>query len=81
LTAFFRPVAAWLMRLPGIRVSIWNPWRRIRQLEADAVFAERSIESLQRHCDLLADRYDKIRVTNEQLRGALDLYRDEHRSH
>lgn len=54
---------------------------RIAQLEADAVIAERTIESMQRHCDLLADRYDKIRVTNEQLRGALDLYRDDHRRH
>jgi uncharacterized coiled-coil protein SlyX len=54
---------------------------RIAQLEADAVIAERTIESIQRHCDLLADRYDKIRVTNEQLRGALDLYRDDHRRH
>ena len=67
---------------------LWNPWsriaemqRRIAQLEADAVDAERTIESVSRHCDLLADRYDKIRATNEQLRDALDLYRDEHRSH
>lgn len=54
---------------------------RITQLEADAVEAAQAIESMQRHCDLLADRYDKIRVTNEQLRGALDLYRDDHRRH
>ena len=67
---------------------IWNPWRRIAELEqrimhleADAVIAALTIESMQRHCDLLADRYDKIRVTNEQLRGALDLYRDDHRRH
>jgi hypothetical protein len=26
-------------------------------------------------CDLLADRYDKIRLTNAQLRDALNLYR------
>ena len=54
---------------------------RIAQLEADAVRDAQAIESLQRHGDLLADRYDKIRVTNEQLRGALDLYRDDHRRH
>ena len=54
---------------------------RIMQLEADVAEAALTIESMQRHCDLLADRYDKIRVTNEQLRGALDLYRDDHRRH
>ena len=52
---------------------------RIAQLEADAVIAERTVESLQRHCNLLADRYDKIRETNEQLRDALELYREDHR--
>lgn len=61
---------------------IWNPWRRIAELEqrimhleADAVIAALTIESTQRHCDLLADRYDKMREMNAQLRDALTLYR------
>ena len=61
---------------------IWNPWRRIAELEqrimhleADAVIAALTIENMQRHCDLLADRYDKMREMNAQLRDALNLYR------
>ena len=67
----------WLRGTPRVA----DQQARIAQLEADAAHAALTIESLQRHCDLLADRYDKIRVTNEQLRGALDLYRDDHRRH
>lgn len=67
----------WLRGTPRVA----DQQARIAQLEADAVRDALTIESLQRHCDLLADRYDKIRVTNEQLRGALDLYRDDHRRH
>ena len=61
---------------------IWNPWRRIAELEqrnahleADAADAARTVESVSRHCDLLADRYDKMREMNAQLRDALNLYR------
>ena len=61
---------------------IWNPWRRIAeleqrnaQLEADAADAARTVESVSHRCDLLADRYDKIREMNAQLREALNLYR------
>jgi hypothetical protein len=61
---------------------IWNPWRRIAeleqrnaQLEADAADAARTVASVSHRCDLLADRYDKIRLTNAQLRDALNLYR------
>jgi hypothetical protein len=60
----------------------WNPWRRIAeleqrnaQLEADAVIAERTVASVSHRCDLLADRYDKMREMNAQLRDALNLYR------
>ena len=67
----------WLRGTPRVA----DQQARIMQLEADAVIAALTIENMQRHCDLLADRYDKIRVTNEQLRGALDLYRDDHRRH
>lgn len=54
---------------------------RIAQLEADVADAALTIESMQRHCDLLADRYDKVRAMNEQLRQTLDLYREDHRRH
>ncbi len=61
---------------------IWRPWRRIAeleqrnaQLEADAADAARTVASVSHRCDLLADRYDKIRLTNAQLRDALNLYR------
>ena len=67
----------WLRGAPRVA----DQQARIMQLEADAAHAALTIENMQRHCDLLADRYDKIRVTNEQLRGALDLYRDDHRRH
>ena len=53
--------------------------QRIAQLEADAADAAHTIEVMQRHCTLLADRYDSIRATNEQLRDALELYREDHR--
>lgn len=65
-----------------------NPWRRIADLEADLANAEGALvdaaldlANMQRHCDLLADRYDKVRETNMQLRDTLDLYRDDHRRH
>ena len=65
-----------------------NPWRRIADLEADLADAEDALvdaaldlASIKRHCDLLADRYDKVRETNVQLRDTLDLYRDDHRRH
>ena len=61
---------------------IWNPWRRvaglqarIAQLEGDMMRAAREVEGMRRHADLLADRYDKIRESNQQLRETLDMYR------
>ena len=65
---------------------IWNPWRRnavlqerIVQLEGDTLRAAREIEGLRRHGELLADRYDKIRESNLQLRETLDMYRSRSR--
>jgi hypothetical protein len=61
---------------------IWNPWRRIADLERRIVDLtwhvqghEAHIAVLQRGLDVAADRYDKIRETNLQLRDALELYR------
>jgi len=62
---------------------IWRPWREIRRLQDERrVFAE-TIEALQSDhaawehtAELMADRYDKIRETNRQLRAALALYRN-----
>ena len=60
----------------------WNPWRtiahqreRIAHLEGDMMRAAREVEGMRRHADLLADRYDKIRESNQQLRETLDMYR------
>jgi len=54
---------------------IWNPWRRIRELqvELDRVRAERA--ALDHALLRSTERYDKIRETNLQLRDALTLYR------
>jgi hypothetical protein len=54
---------------------IWNPWRRIADLERHVQAHEAHIAVLQRGLDVAADRYDKIRETNLQLRDALELYR------
>ena len=61
----------WLRGTPRVA----DQQARIAQLEADAAHAALTIESMQRHCDLLADRYDKMREMNAQLRDALNLYR------
>jgi hypothetical protein len=55
---------------------IWNPWRRIRELqvELDRVRAERA--ALDHALLRSTERYDKIRDTNLQLRDALKLYRN-----
>lgn len=61
---------------------IWNPWRELRRRDARNaelvsalvdVVAER--DKWRRNAELMADRYDKIRDTNLQLRDALTLYR------
>ena len=55
---------------------IWNPWRRIRQLEAAAVQDAAEIRALNHALHQSADRYDKVREMNNQLRDALSLYRN-----
>jgi hypothetical protein len=61
---------------------IWNPWRRIRELEAqitemECEFAdlEEAFFVIERSLHMSNDRYDLIRDANLQLRDALDLYR------
>ena len=55
---------------------IWNPWRRVRELTQLVAGHERHIAELQRGMAVSADRYDRIRDTNLQLRDALELYRN-----
>ena len=55
---------------------IWNPWRRVRELTQLVADHERHIAELQRGMAVSADRYDRIRDTNLQLRDALELYRN-----
>lgn len=63
---------------------IWNPWRRIRELEVrlgkeacEHAYAKREIDALERALQDSADRYDRIREANHQLRECLALYRTE----
>lgn len=53
-----------------------NPWRRIAQLERALEARDRDFASLQRHADLIADRYEKMRLLNAELRRGMDLYRN-----
>lgn len=48
---------------------IWNPWRRIRELEAELRVLEHALGQSN-------ERYDKIRDMNAGLRRALSLYRN-----
>jgi hypothetical protein len=61
---------------------IWNPWREIRRLRGEQRALALTIEMLRSDRDswqhqamLAADRYDKIRGMNLQLRDALELHR------
>ena len=56
---------------------IWNPWRRIRELEAELRAAEKDRDAWRHSALLASDRYEKIRDTNLQLRDALNLYRND----
>lgn len=55
---------------------IWNPWRKIRELEARLIKVSNECAALDHALKQSADRYDKIRETNLQLRDALTLYRN-----
>jgi ABC-type transporter lipoprotein component MlaA len=63
---------------------IWNPWRRIRELEirlgkeaCEHAYARREIDALERALQDSVERYDRIRDANHQLRECLALYRTE----
>jgi tRNA A-37 threonylcarbamoyl transferase component Bud32 len=58
-------------------VIVWNPWRRIRELEAQALDDAMDIAVLERSLHHAHERYDRIRGANMQLREALSLYRAE----
>jgi septal ring factor EnvC (AmiA/AmiB activator) len=55
---------------------IWNPWKRIRQLEAQLIRVADECSALDHALKQSADRYDKIREMNLQLRDTLTLYRN-----
>jgi hypothetical protein len=55
---------------------IWNPWRRIRELEADAKVHATEKYALNHALHMANDRYDKIRAANAELRQTLTLYRN-----
>jgi len=67
-----------------VRLSIFNPWRRIRELEAHVCYLEAEVcdleadmAVLERSLHIANDRYDGIRNANLQLRDCLALYRTE----
>jgi len=55
---------------------IWNPWRRIRELEGRLSRLQRERDALDHALHQSNERYDKIRETCAQLREALSLYRN-----
>lgn len=55
---------------------IFNPWRRIRELEADAKIHATEKYALNHALHLANERYDKIRAANAELRETLTLYRN-----
>lgn len=55
---------------------IFNPWRRIRELEAAAKHHDTEKYALNHALHMANDRYDKIRAANAQLRETLTLYRN-----
>lgn len=55
---------------------IWNPWRVARELRAQLDHARLENALLERAVRDSADRYDRIRSANAELRATLDLYRE-----
>jgi hypothetical protein len=55
---------------------IVNPWRRIRELEADAKIHATEKYAMNHALHLANERYDKIRAANLELRETLTLYRN-----
>ena len=57
-------------------LALLNPWRQAKLLQQEVDKRDLEIEAVRRHLDLMADRYDKIREMNTQLRETLALYRN-----
>jgi hypothetical protein len=55
---------------------IFNPWRRIRELQAQLDKVTRERNDFEFELSRACDRYDKVREMNTQLRDALSLYRN-----
>lgn len=55
---------------------IFNPWRRIRELEEAAKHHATEKYALNHALHMANDRYDKIRAANAELRQTLTLYRN-----
>ena len=55
----------------------WNPWRRVRELEAAAAKHDLEMRALNYALHMANERYDKIRAANHELRETLTLYRNE----
>ena len=55
---------------------IFNPWRRVRELEAEAKIHATEKYALNHALHLANERYDKIRAANAELRETLTLYRN-----
>jgi len=55
---------------------IFNPWRRIRELEAEVLELTDDRNVWKQNATLMVDRYYKIRDTAAQLRETLTLYRN-----
>jgi hypothetical protein len=55
---------------------MFNPWRRLRELEADAKIHATEKYALNHALHLANERYDKIRAANAELRQTLTLYRN-----
>ena len=54
-----------------------GPWRRNRELEAEAKIHATEKYALNHALHLANDRYDKIRAANHELRETLTLYRSQ----
>lgn len=55
---------------------IWNPWRRIRELQRELHDVEWERDNFEAELARACDRYDKVRRMNVQLRETLTLYRN-----
>lgn len=55
---------------------IWNPWRRIRELEAEVRRLKNEAIAIDHALHQSNERYDKIREANVLLRETLTLYRN-----